>query len=70
MFGFPFWLDVKTVDVTEFLTLGRAISTNICKDVSWRSVRSYMVTEAVEQIPNEGSELGETSDYISIKVRG
>ena len=63
--------EVKCIDTTEFLSLGRTLSTSICKEVSWRGVRSYLVAESAEVLCH-GDDDGDGQFSISVKgyIRG
>ena len=63
--------DVKFIDTTEFTSLGRTLSASICKEVSWRGVRSYLVAENAQVVDN-GDDEGSGQCSISVKgyIRG
>ena len=64
--------EVKCIDTTDFALLGRTLSTSICKEVSWRGVRSYLVSENAEVVGFDGHDEGHSQCTIRVKgyIRG
>ena len=50
------YVDVKIVDADDFSLLGRALSTISGEDISWRGIRSYMLSESAEVVADGGAD--------------
>lgn len=48
------YVGAKIVDVSSFASLGRTLSTISGDDVSWRSIRSFLVPETANIVFDEG----------------